>query len=222
PIVNADAYMNATNPQVVWYRVEDVSGECFNVGSFEIRVNLPLDVAFPIPSLSLCDDGPTSAIPQIVFDLTVKTNEIVQNNTGYTVNYYPSYASALAGTNVIANPSAYTNTSNPQTLGIEVISPDGCRSYSTMDIRVLPLPTPNTPAALVACDTALPQGTEEFDLTQVETQVAGGDPNLSFAYFTSAQDAQDNTNPIADPTAHEGVGTVWIRVMNAFTGSGGD
>src|SRR5690606_25818100 len=122
----------------------------------------------------------------------------------------------------IANPSAYTNTSNPQTLGIEVISPDGCRSYSTVDIRVLPLPTPNTPAALVACDTALPHATEEFDLTQVETQVAGGDPNLSFAYFTSAQDAQDNTNPIADPTAHEGVGTVWIRVMNAFTGSGGD
>ncbi|HRN97887.1 MAG TPA: T9SS type B sorting domain-containing protein, partial [Flavobacterium sp.] len=219
PITTPDAYLNTVNPQTVWYRVEDASGDCFNVGSFELQVNLPLAVAFPIPSLSLCDDGPTTAIPQLVFDLTIKTNEIVQNNPGYTVNYYPSYAQALAQTGAIANPSAYTNTANPQTLGIEVISPEGCRSYSTMDIRVLPLPTPAAPDDLVACDESLPQGTELFDLTQAESQMAGGATDLTFAYFTSQQDAQNNVNPIADPTAHEGVGTVWIRVMNTFVDS---
>ena len=61
----------------------------------------------------------------------------------------------------------------------------GCQSFTTLTIRVLPLPTPKTdPADLVACDDVdSPNGTELFDLTANEAYLADGDPNLSFEYY---------------------------------------
>jgi valyl-tRNA synthetase len=216
PIIPADNYVNVSNPQTIWVGIHDVNNECYDTGSFEINVNTPLALITPAP-LSLCDDGPTTAIPQMVFDLSVKNDEITQGLPGYTVTYFPSYGDAIAGTNAIS-PSeqlAYTNLTNPQTLGVMVTSGDGCVSYTTLDIRVLPLPNPQANApALEVCDNILPQGTEIFDLTLNEDYFSNGDPNLTYAYYATEQDAQNQVNPIANAAAYEGSGTVWVVVTN--------
>jgi len=217
PIVNASSYTNQSNPQVIYFRVSDVTGQCYSTGSFSLIVGLPLALITPAP-LALCDDGPTTPVPQTVFDLTVKDNEITQNLPGYTVTYYPSYAQALVQSGAIsaADQGAYTNLTNPQTLGVVVENAQGCISVITLDIRVLPLPTPQQdPEPLEACDNVLPQGTEIFDLTQNQAYIADGDPNLTFEYYPSEQDALDGTLLIANPTAYEGSGSVWVMVMNA-------
>src|SRR5690606_11617198 len=128
----------------------------------------------------------------------------------------PSWADAQAGTNAITDPTAYTNIANAQTLGVMVTSADGCVSYTTMDIRVLPLPTPRTDLAgldIEGCEDTL--GSEEgvFDLTQNEEYIADEDPNLIFEYYLSEQDAIDGVNAIADPTNYVGPATtIWIKV----------
>ncbi|MGV8995009.1 MAG: choice-of-anchor L domain-containing protein, partial [Flavobacterium sp.] len=68
PIIQDTFYINTTNPQTIWVRVDDANSDCFAVKSFEISVNLPILLTRPAP-LSLCDDGPTTALPQTVFDL---------------------------------------------------------------------------------------------------------------------------------------------------------
>ncbi len=224
PIVVADNYFsNGSNPQTIWVRVSDPAGECFDVGSFELIINSSLVLTTPAP-LSLCDDGAPSALPQMVFNLTVKDSEITTGLPGYTVTYFPSYAQALAGTGALtpAQAAAYTNVTNPQTLGVMVTSPSGCESFTTLDIRVIPIPSPETdPQPLVACDDNLPTGTEEFDLTTQEAYLANGDTGLTFQYYTSMADAQAGTNMIPDPTQHEGAGMIYIKVLNTQVGSNG-
>jgi gliding motility-associated-like protein len=224
PIIPADNFTNGPNPQTIFVRVTKIDGECYTTGTFELIVNTPLALITPAP-LSLCDDGPTTAIPQTSFDLTVKDAEITQNLSGYTVTYYPSFAQALAGTGAISDTDAvaYTNQTNPQTLGVVVTSALGCASYTTMDIRVLPLPTPMIdPEPLEACDDNLPQGTEMFDLTVNQSYIADDDPNLTFEYYPSQQAAISGTGQIIPATAYEGSGSVWIKVINAQASSSGD
>ena len=94
-----------------------------------------------------------------VFDLTVKDDEITSGNS-WIVEYYETEEDALAGTNVILDPEAYTNTAvgsnavNPQTLFVRVTDPaTTCSSFVTLTLRVLPNPTPSIdPANIELCD----------------------------------------------------------------------
>ncbi|MET0759691.1 MAG: T9SS type A sorting domain-containing protein [Flavobacterium sp.] len=209
---------------VVTYTIAANGTDPIVISNAVVTINSPLALTYPTP-LSLCDDGPQTPIPSTVFDLTVKNNEITQNSQGHTVGYYLSQADALAGNNVIANPTAYTNIANPQTLTVKVTTAQGCSSYTTLDIRVLPLPTPNAnPATLVRCDDAISSsGTELFDLTVNEPYVGNGNPNLTFEYYTTQNDAIAQINMIGTPTAYEvGTTSTWIRVANnqvSFSGS---
>ncbi|MBF6640198.1 hypothetical protein IVB69_01770, partial [Flavobacterium sp. J49] len=104
--------------------------------------NIPLLLTTPAP-LSVCDNDTNPNDQYHSFDLTVKDAEITQNLSGYTVVYYPSLALAQAGgATTITDFTAYTNIAPAvQTLGVVVTSAAGCQSITTLDIRVLPVPT---------------------------------------------------------------------------------
>jgi hypothetical protein len=145
PIIPATNYV-ATNGQTIWVRVENTLTDCYNVGSFQIIINTPLQLTTPTP-LSVCDDDTNPNNQYHIFDLTVKNAQITQNLLGYTVTYYPSLALAQAGgATTITTPTAYTNgPPGVQTLGVVVTNNEtGCKSITTLDIRVLPIPLPNS------------------------------------------------------------------------------
>lgn len=219
PITPANHYFG-THLQQIWVRVENIASHCYAVGAFGLEIYAPLALVTPTP-LNECDDD---AIPNNQFhefDLTLKNNEINQG-TGFAVTYYPTLALAqagLAGTEI--NPAtAYMNSpANPgvQTLGVVVTNPAGCKSITTLDIRVLPIPTPraNPPALAPKCDYNLPGDMlEYFDLTANETFIRNGDPALSFHYYLTQADASVPQNEIAAPTNALVGSNVWIRVEN--------
>ncbi|RKS02724.1 T9SS type B sorting domain-containing protein [Flavobacterium sp. 102] len=226
PIIPATSYLATTN-QTIWVRVEDNTTGCFNIGEFDIIVNIPLLLITPTP-LSLCDDDANPNDQFHSFDLTIRDVMITQSLSGYTVTYYPSYALAQAGNpaNAIATPTAYTNTSPAvQTLGVVVTSAAGCSSVTTLDIRVLPIPTPNTnpPSLGAKCDDNNPGDMMEvFDLTVNAAYILNGDPNLTLHYYHSQADAlvPQNEIPLSTVTAalvgdvDPNEQSVWIRVEN--------
>ena len=117
-------------------------------------INMPLLLTTPTP-LSVCDDDANPNDGFHTFDLTVRDVMITQGLSGYTVTYFPTLADAQNLTNAIGTPTAYTNLTSPvQTVGVRVTSAAGCYSVTTLDIRVLPIPTPNTnpPSLGVQCD----------------------------------------------------------------------
>ena len=217
--INPAASYNGSNGETIWVRVEDKTTKCYNIGSFALEINKPLLLITPQP-LSICDDDSIANDQHHSFDLTIKTNEINQN-TGYTVAYYPSLANAQAGINLITTPTAYVNIPPAvQTLGVVVTTTAGCKSTTTLDIRVLPIPTkPNAPPQTLGakCDDNNPGDMMEvFDLTVNAAYIINGDPNVTLHYFATQADAQNNVvaNEILTPASALVAANVWIRVEN--------
>jgi gliding motility-associated-like protein len=100
------------------------------------------------------DLGFCSATGTGVFDLTQNTPVILAPLvSGYTVNYYTSSADANSNTNPIANPSAYTNVSNPQTICARVQNlASGCFKVVCFNLNVQNLtPIFTVPSTLSLC-----------------------------------------------------------------------
>ncbi|WP_243473093.1 choice-of-anchor L domain-containing protein [Winogradskyella sp. MH6] len=233
PIINEGNYTNTINPQTIYVRLYNSTTGCQDTGEFEIIVQLPPEPVQPTP-LELCDD--LDEVPgdeMTVFDLTVKDTEITGGNASWDVDYYETNADAQAQTNVIADPTQYTNASvnglpaNPQTLYVVVTDTDtGCVAYTTMTIRVLPNPTP-TPSGqlpdLELCDdTNTGDGVEVFDLTENEVLILNGEAGVTPTYHETSEDAYAGENAIADPTQYTNVDTpaqdIYVRVTNDVTG----
>jgi gliding motility-associated-like protein len=216
-IVNMANFYGGPNQQTIWVVVTDPATGCSATTTFDLIINLPVDVRGQNNRLTLCDESlPNDQFTE--FDLTIMNAQILNGNPG-TVTYYLTVAGAMNQTasQEITTPTAFTNTiAAVQTLGVVVTSADGCISITTLTIRVEPLPTPRTdPPALVSCDddqTFI--GTEVFDLTTNITYIQDGYPNLTFAYYPTVADAEAGTNEITTPTAYEGSGTIIIKVMN--------
>ena len=116
---NSSIFSSLT-PALYVFEVEDSCGR-----KIPVHVNattlLPLvHAATPIPNEVLhCSS--TSATTD-VFDLTASEPTILayQAPGNYTVTYYTSPTDADAGTNAISTPTAYTNTTSPQTIYVRV------------------------------------------------------------------------------------------------------
>ncbi|MEZ4877988.1 MAG: choice-of-anchor L domain-containing protein [Flavobacterium sp.] len=197
PIINTTSY-NATNNQTIWVRIENIATGCYNIGSFQVIVGAPLVVATPLP-INKCDDDAMPNNQYTNFDLTVRQ---ITALAGHTIKYYPSLANAQAGTNEITDPTSYTNILPAvQTLGVVITTPQGCESITTLNIRVLPVPEPQTnPTTLPqVCENATGSGQATVDLTTNASYIINGDPNVVLHYFPSLSDLENNTNEILTP-----------------------
>ncbi|NMH23750.1 hypothetical protein, partial [Flavobacterium solisilvae] len=68
PIINTTNY-SASNGQTIWVRVENNATGCYNLGTFQVIVGIPLVVPTPQP-INECDTLPNDQFA--VFDLTVR------------------------------------------------------------------------------------------------------------------------------------------------------
>ena len=216
PIISTTNYIGYNN-QTIWVRIENNLTHCFEIGTFQLQVNPPLALTTPLP-LSVCDGDANPNNLFTTFDLTIRNNTITQGQLGYTVTYYPSFP-VTASSIAIANPTNYTNTIPAvQTLGAMITSPQGCKSYTTLDIRVLPVPNPNTAniAALAPqCDVNnTGDMLEVFNLTVNAAYIINNDPNLTLHYYPTYNDAVNQTGEILNPTTALVGQNVWIRVQN--------
>ncbi|WP_051605369.1 T9SS type B sorting domain-containing protein [Sediminibacter sp. Hel_I_10] len=121
--------------QTVYFRTEDTANGCGFTGSLELQ-------ALEVPQLS--DDGAVLSECAIdsstgVFNLTDIEPLLIENaaNTEFDVQYFLSEADALNSANPIANPSNFSNTSNPQTLWLGVANSNNCYAIARFEFNVL-------------------------------------------------------------------------------------
>ncbi|WCM41855.1 T9SS type B sorting domain-containing protein [Flavobacterium sp. CBA20B-1] len=221
-IVNPTQFQNTVNPQTIWVRIEDTSkpGGCARVMSFQIEVAAPFVLQQPLP-IVLCDtDQINDGLRE--FDLTIREYELFggQPPFGTVINYYLTQQAAENDFNKIANPSQFYNTVNPQTIYIGVENQYGCRSVTTLTLRVLPVPEPNyTPTPLELCEDTFNSGMATFDLRDAEASI-GNFGNYTYTYYASEIGAhtQDPLSLIGTPSNFfTGTSQVYVRVENSFT-----
>ncbi|MDB4591068.1 T9SS type B sorting domain-containing protein [Flavobacteriaceae bacterium] len=216
PIANPEAFLNTTNPQTIWVRLQDNVTECPKIGSFDIRVEIGPEIFEPTP-LTQCDDLGEPNDEVTLFDLTAKNEEITGGALGLTVQYYETQADAEADVNEIDPDTAYQNTSNPQIVWVRVTDVNTLCVDTTVSltIRVAANPEPEQPDPIVLCDVTNPGDQQEvFDLTIRQAQILDGE-TWTLSYHNSFEDAVDNNAPIATPTAYTNISTpeiVYVRV----------
>ena len=131
-------YVNTSNPQTIIVRAEnDITG-CLGFTTLTIRVLPNPSGAMGSPDvLEACDENNSESA---IFDLTINEGLINPSGEPFLISYFLSEADAFTNSNTIANPNAFTNFSNPQTIFVRVETYDGCYAVVNFDIIVNPLP----------------------------------------------------------------------------------
>jgi hypothetical protein len=121
--------------QTIYARGENSETGCFAVVPLNLMVLDSPTIIDDIDTLVLDDIGNDGVE---VFDLTINDAQILgtQDPTDFVLTYHTTLDGALNGTNPIVNPSAYTNTQNPQTIFARLESiANGC--FATGDLLLV-------------------------------------------------------------------------------------
>ncbi|WP_397364762.1 choice-of-anchor L domain-containing protein [Olleya sp. R77988] len=220
----------AITPQTIYVRVTngtDAMGTagtgCYTIVSFDVIVN-PLPVVSPIEDYIYCElfnDG------QYGFDLDSKTDEILngQDPTIFTVTYHETQGEADTSMNALSSP--YTNTSNPQTIFVNITNTvTGCDTTTTFNIEVQEAAQANpdmAPIVYEICDDNMEtdgdttNDSAQFDLLTQNPDVLDGQDaaNYIVSYYATQTDADAATNPL--PFLYENTvnpQVIYVRVDN--------
>ena len=209
---------NASSPQTIHVRIEDIDNGCLAFTSFNLVVN-PLPIINDPTQLDICDDATSDGFTTI--DLTVKDDEITGGNSNYIVNYHYSQIDAENVENAI--PSPYTNSNATEQLFVSVVdSTTGCISTTSLVINVLQNPAINTDTQSINACESDDDGFATFDLSTIIPDVLNGLTGVSLSFHTTYEDAQTGDNPIVDfqnfNNTEPDVQTIYIRVVSDSTG----
>ncbi len=208
----ASPYANMSNPQTIWYVIENATTNCSDIGSFDLIVNELPQITAPT-ALEVCDDNVPDGITAI--DLTLKNTEITGGNTNYTVSYHISQADADASANAL--PIPYTNVSNPQTVFVRVEDiTTNCYTTTTLELVVEQAPIANVPTPLEFCDPDN-DGIGVFTLTDAEPEIIGTQTGLTVTYHETLANAENNVDAVSSPYVNVNpyMQTIYVRVESA-------
>ncbi|TKS55596.1 PKD domain-containing protein, partial [Mesohalobacter halotolerans] len=193
PIPNPDNYTNASNPQPIWARVQNITDpSCFAIVDFTISVTEEPEILNPPVTLSQCSDF--TATP--VFDLTQydAANLGILNAGETQITYHNTAADANTGDNPIPNPANYQPANAQEDIFIRAANVNDSECYATADFSVefydveIILPLEN----LENCDDGTGTATSSFDLTSNTVTVLGPNQNSSthnVTYYETQPDA---------------------------------
>ena len=221
-ITNPTSFANATA-----YQPQTIIAEVYNLANDDCKATTTFDIQVfesPLPSttispIQLCDNTSfgNDIDGKVVFNLTNNQTTILngQSATDFSLSYYKD----AALTNLINNPTTYVNTNASETIYVKMTNNQNASCFATtsFQIEVFNLPTINATTTLKQCDDNN-DGFSAFNLTETNELVVTSIAGLSFSYFETFAEAQNNTNPIVNFTTYTNqtvsVDQVFIRVQN--------
>ena len=183
------------NTQTLFIRLENTTTGCFDTTTLELLVD-PLPVIPTIEAYELCDDNNAGDLRE-VFDLSTKDTEIIDGQN-VSVAYFETETDATNNSNELTG--TYQNTSTTQILYVALTDlTTGCRTTGSFVLVVNPLPQLVVPTVLEVCDDGTPDGLTQFDLTEKDDEITGGNADYSITYYLTQADADSETNPLPIP-----------------------
>ena len=156
PIENDSNFENTVPNQIIFARIENISG-CFTTAQLELQTS---NNTLTIPTIEACDfdllDGFT------VFNLNEVTAEITnQIPIGSEVTFYENESDAITGENPL--PTNFNNTiANFQTIYVKVTNSTSCFAISAANLEVLFTPAVSKDETLIYCTDLFPETVRLF------------------------------------------------------------
>lgn len=212
-------YTNISNPQTIYTRITNNTTGCFELTDFQLNVNLGPDFVIPNDFI-LCDnlDDGDNKNGRVIFDLTSKTNEILdgQDPTNFNVFYYTSMINAENNMGALPNSYYNANPFNDQVfVRIEDITNPDCRSFTTLNLQVNEAPDAFN-SILIQCDEdGLADGLTAFNLNEANEELTGGVASRSTKFYTDAT----RTNEISGDSFNNTINPqiIFVEIINDVT-----
>ncbi|AXG72300.1 hypothetical protein KORDIASMS9_04571 [Kordia sp. SMS9] len=222
-INNVNAYSNIPpSPQLIWVRVEDQVTGCFSITNLTLIVDVPPALT-QLPNIELCD-AITLGDGIEVFDLTALAEDLLNNATGISLDYYATLADLTSDT-PITNPEAYANTIiNVQTIWVRATDDNtGCQSTISFNISVNPLPSPTLdPNGMLLAETCDDDndGFVATDLAALVAAIINNEPDVIYTFHETETDANNNINALSSPYTNIIMDsqTIYVLATNTVTG----
>ena len=151
--IDADAFENYFNPQIIYARVINTNSGCSNISEVSLEVNITSSIN---TSLTLCDiDGTEDGL--MAFNLLDAEATILSDSPiGLDVTYYETYEDALLENNPLE--TTFTNTvPYSQTIYGRVENSNACFGISEIELTVLSLPNLATEFETYYCLNQFPE-----------------------------------------------------------------
>ncbi len=217
PIDKDNIYVNISNPQTIYVRVENITdSNCYATSSFPIEVGT--NPVFNEPTdIFICDDITNDG--SVEFDFNVQIAEITQGISDIEeVSFHASQTDAETNSNPL--PLNFSNTVNPQQIYVRINNGTICESYTSFVLNVIAAPDVNMPQPLIQCDTNY-DGIVTFDLTLSEFDILDvRQDNIEISYHETLEDSYLQSNAIANPENYTNLTnpqTVYVRVTNTIS-----
>lgn len=216
-------YVNTTTYQkqtIIAEVSNKANASCKAMTSFDINVFDSPKPSIVVPKISSCDNASVGndSDGRILFDLTQRATTILngQSASQFVLSYYKD----VDLTQGIPSPSAYANTTSSETIYVKIVNKDNINCFATISflIEVLALPVITNSVSLKQCDDDI-DGFSVFNLEEAISKITTNAAIETITFFRLATDAQNNTNPITNPTTYSNQtvsnDAVYARVNNA-------
>ncbi|WP_181566744.1 T9SS type A sorting domain-containing protein [Aequorivita sp. CIP111184] len=220
-IGNPQSYINTSNPQQIYGRLESTVNGSFAITNFSISVNGTVTIPTNLQPIVNCHtDGGT------VFNLTLRAGDIYgsQPPSDYSLNYFEALADAQSNNSPIADPSLYVIMGSNQTIYVRLQNnASGCFSTGSFELEALPLPDYTASINDFEICEIYFDGIATFDLTNKIPEILNGqDPILyEVSFYETAADAEMKTNEIILPNNYQNTlnpQTIYTGIENIQTG----
>jgi len=186
--INPNNYRNnaaftINNEQSLWIRIDDTrNNSCAAIEKDRLVLKLKRlpDVIRNITPLFECSYASNRA----VFDLTNKESEILNSLTGNsgTILFRGYHYIDNEQIVPITDPTAFLNTTNPQTIYVNITDDNLCSFDMSFEINT---DRPNIDDSTKKISICFNNLNTEFDLTSVENEILNGETNVRINYYDS-------------------------------------
>ena len=204
-IVNTSNYIVSIASTTIYVRLNNAN--CNSITTFEINLKIYPSFNTP-PDLFTCRIDKTSS-----FDFSSYSNLIVVNTTD-TIQFFETSQDANNNTSPILNTNNYLPNTTPKEIFVSIYS-GFCYSYTSFTLDYYELPNFKSLEDLTSCNQGLTRGT--FDFFNYEDSVLANATDTFIGFYTSLNDAQNETNEIINPTNYIAPSTpmeIFVRVEN--------
>uniref|UniRef100_UPI00397B9DA9 hypothetical protein n=1 Tax=Aureivirga sp. CE67 TaxID=1788983 RepID=UPI00397B9DA9 len=229
-ITNFTAFENTIlNNQTIYVLLKNIHTGCIEIETFELIVNPTPEVLIP-EIISLCSDDTINGI--VVFDLTIRENEIV-SQTGISFEYYYTENAALVGDisdttqgiGFISDPTNFINDTNPQTVWIRTEftnSTTNCSTIVPLDLEINEVPNLAQPTPIELCDEDSDGDgangiVQSFLLFQKDLEILNGEI-FEVVYHENSVDGPIINKLVPYTNINPGIQSVYAVVTNPITG----
>src|SRR5690606_11195132 len=185
-ITAPNAYNNLSPTQQIYVRLDDGQG-CYIIGNFQIQIIPPSDLPYEIPELKLCLASNSETGNEI--DLTIHEDLIYNGNnpTDYTLTYHLTENNAKSGVAPVADPTVFTNTTNPHTVWVRFVDAEGCVQTGSFILRV-GLNPQITDAVFTNCSL---DDYSTYFLPDINSDIIADNTGLNFSYHLTQLEAEN-------------------------------